>query len=401
MSNRVLKRPMFRRGGMANQGIMSGLEDRSGYQDGGEALPYLQRSGLGKTLSFLGDSALNLTGAVMDTVNVPINKASEFFLGYNPGLSARRNQREIKDSLFGKDRPGRLTDEEVNVAEIFGIDTDAKPTGPFVGLDPGSGGTAMASEVDPNENNPDNNTTINNNDGETVDNNTGEPVSAADDVKTIYEDILPLLQSTLGVDDSELKKQRYLELAKFGASLMAQPGGSLTRAIGAAAQEPLEGLTRIAETKRQGKRKPAEAAINVALDIYKNKANNPTMQKIKTIASLSGRSEKEVADTFLTSTGEEQIKAAQITYIAEGARKNLGLDEGGSLNFTDQIQKLMDAGLNSLAGKFTETLPDREDLGEEEIGNYYVDTNGDLVRWDGSKFLYISDAGFADKKKKK
>ena len=35
MPNRVLKRPMFRRGGMANQGIMSGLEDRSGYQKGG------------------------------------------------------------------------------------------------------------------------------------------------------------------------------------------------------------------------------------------------------------------------------------------------------------------------------------------------------------------------------
>ena len=36
MSNRVLKRPMFRRGGMANQGIMTGLVDRSGYQEGGE-----------------------------------------------------------------------------------------------------------------------------------------------------------------------------------------------------------------------------------------------------------------------------------------------------------------------------------------------------------------------------
>ena len=35
MSNRVLKRPMFRRGGMANQGIMSGLVDRTGYQEGG------------------------------------------------------------------------------------------------------------------------------------------------------------------------------------------------------------------------------------------------------------------------------------------------------------------------------------------------------------------------------
>ena len=35
MPNRVLKRPMFRRGGMANQGIMSGLVDRTGYQEGG------------------------------------------------------------------------------------------------------------------------------------------------------------------------------------------------------------------------------------------------------------------------------------------------------------------------------------------------------------------------------
>ena len=29
MPSRVLKRPMFRRGGMANQGIMSGLVDRT------------------------------------------------------------------------------------------------------------------------------------------------------------------------------------------------------------------------------------------------------------------------------------------------------------------------------------------------------------------------------------
>ena len=58
----------------------------------------------------------------------------------------------------------------------------------------------------------------------------------------------------MGVDDSELSRQKYLELAKFGANLMAQPGGSLTRAIGKAAEDPLAGLTRIAETKRKGKR---------------------------------------------------------------------------------------------------------------------------------------------------
>lgn len=38
MSNRVLKRPMFRRGGMANQGIMTGLVDRSGYENGGDVV---------------------------------------------------------------------------------------------------------------------------------------------------------------------------------------------------------------------------------------------------------------------------------------------------------------------------------------------------------------------------
>ena len=50
---------------------------------------------------------------------------------------------------------------------------------------------------------------------------------------------------------------------------------------------------------------------------------------------------------------------------------------------------------------YLDNVPDREDLGAEQKGNYYVDTNGDLVRWNGKQFLYIGDTGFADKKKKK
>ena len=34
MADRTLKRPMFRRGGVANEGIMSGLVDRRGYAEG-------------------------------------------------------------------------------------------------------------------------------------------------------------------------------------------------------------------------------------------------------------------------------------------------------------------------------------------------------------------------------
>ena len=46
---------------------------------------------------------------------------------------------------------------------------------------------------------------------------------------------------------------------------MAQPGGSLTRAIGKAAADPLAGMTRIAEQQRQSKRVPAELAMKIAL----------------------------------------------------------------------------------------------------------------------------------------
>ena len=34
MADRTLKRPMFRRGGSTNEGIMSGLVDRKGYAEG-------------------------------------------------------------------------------------------------------------------------------------------------------------------------------------------------------------------------------------------------------------------------------------------------------------------------------------------------------------------------------
>jgi hypothetical protein len=413
MASRVLKRPMFRRGGMTNQGIMSGLTDRKEYKDGGstEEFSWLDESGLGNILKFGGNLAMDIPSSVIDTaIFTPLNQGGRFFLGSNPGLSMNKAQESIKKSLFGENAeiydPNNpdvfYHDEDANpnITEFFGINLDATPSGIFADS---KSGTASASENDPNIKNPENNSNNPNNanlGGQTVNKNTGEP-SAAEDIKTVYEDILPLLQSTLGVDDSELNRQKYLELAKFGANLMAQPGGSLTRAIGAAAEQPLEGLTRIAETKRLTNRKPAETAIGVALDIYKDKQNNPTAQKIKTIAKLSNRSEEEVANTFLTSTGEEQIKASQVKFISEGAVKKLGLNEGGSLNYTSQILRLINMGENSLAGKFTETLPDREDLGAEQKGNYYVDTNGDLVRWDGSKFLYISDTGFADKKKKK
>ena len=52
------------------------------------------------------------------------------------------------------------------------------------------------------------------------------------------------------VDTRTPQEKQKEELAKFGANLAAQPGGSLTQAIGSSAAKSLEGLTRIEEAKR-------------------------------------------------------------------------------------------------------------------------------------------------------
>ena len=405
MADRILKRPMFRRGGSTNEGIMSGLVDRRGYAEGDKVdnqqnWRWLDESGLGKTLKFGGNLLLDTTSSIIDPFNVAANKGWEFLTGYNPGFSANRNVEEMKKSIFGKDAeiydpndPDRDEDANPNVAEFFGINTDATPSDKY----------ADKAEVPASDINRPGADAAGNRIGDVgkikqVNNSSGEPISAAEDIKTVYEDLLPLLQSTLGVDDSELNRQKYLELAKFGANLMAQPGGNLAGAIGKAAAEPLAGMTRIAETKRQGKRKPAELALATALDVWKDKATNPTAQKIKTLARLGNVSEEEVTKSFLTSTGEKEIEAAQKKYLLDGADKRLGLKGGPALNYTEQLTKLINAGLHTMAGKFSENAPDREDLGKEEIGNYYVDDEGNLIRWNGKEILFISDTGFFDKK---
>ena len=73
-----------------------------------------------------------------------------------------------------------------------------------------------------------------------------EQQPAKTDLKTVYEDLLPLFKKELGAADDEFSRQKYLELAKFGLNLLRQPGGppggerNLLGAIAASAEKPLE-----------------------------------------------------------------------------------------------------------------------------------------------------------------
>ena len=399
MADRTLRRPMFRRGGFANEGIMSGLRDQSVSADGTSGgLNSLVRPGYAEGDVVEDDSGYSfqdfaespvggglmygIPGAVADMFYTPANLIGRAF-GYNPGWSARKDIRAQKDKWFGEDREGRMTDEEVERSNFLGIPFSAK-TGST-----GAHATEWEDDPDPNLNQP-----------KIVDEGTGAPkTSRADDITAIYEDLLPMLQGTLGVDKGELGRQKYLELAKFGANLMAQPGGSLTRAIGKAAADPLAGLTRIGEQQRISKRVPAELAMKIAL------RETEGGQLMKNARDLMKADPDLTLKEAMAKVMPADAGGASKLIMGMAQKGGLGLETGGAIEiYRGQIEQLLNSPteeIRNLAGAFDNPLPKMKDLGEEEIGNYYVNKKGQLLGWDGTQLLFIDDTGFTGKTKKR
>ena len=262
---------MFRRGGSTNEGIMTGLEDRSAHADGnmvginslvrpsygeGDRVGFAEGTGLFNfapsdvenikrlpsgeiDYDYYEEENLKVPTTWGEKILPPLGKSMDLMFTGGQSIFPFYGEEEKQKSEFERERRAEELQEK-RKRGVFGQDPEKYST--------------ISEETE---------------NGDSIVDTTKEVVigdnTRESDVKAIYEDILPLLQSTMGVDDSELSRQKYLELAKFGANLMAQPGGSLTRAIGKAAADPLAGLTRIAETKRKSKKAPAEIAMKIAL----------------------------------------------------------------------------------------------------------------------------------------
>ena len=389
---------MFRRGGVANEGIMTGLVDRSvsadptsgglnslvrpGYQEGGDVDSGGYQFGetpVGKGIkSFVHRGIYDPIVAGFDMFGaVPLNTAGRMF-GYNPGFSGTK----FMDTLTG----GAYSD-------YGNLDPDVAYFPPFIKTSAEEGWAHEKKEEDLEDDGPDLNQP------KIVNPETGTPAtSRADDITAIYEDLLPMLQGTLGADQSELGRQKYLELAKFGANLMAQPGGSLTRAIGKAAADPLAGMTRIAEQQRQSKRVPAELAMKIAL---RETEGGPLMKNARDLMRAdSSLSLKEAMAKVMPSDVAGTSKL--IIDHAVNKSKIPFNNAGAILTYKKQIEQIISSDAPELAGEFGTPMPKNpKDLGEEETGNYYVKNNGELVRWDGVKLLKIDDTGFTGKIKKR
>jgi hypothetical protein len=190
----------------------------------------------------------------------------------------------------------------------------------------------------------------------------------------MYEDLLPLFKSELSADEDELKRQKYLELAKFGANLLAQPGGNLIGAIGKAGAPSLEGLSRISESKR----KTDAGAKAMALEAALKQADPGTiMKQVKDIMRLDPDISQKDALAKVLSTGSatrEKTKQDRIDdYSTDLFNSDYVKDEKSAKAAAEAIER---SGLG--IGVF------EKDPGSDYLpGGFYIFKNGKVGKYIG------------------
>ena len=339
-------------GGRSDDGIMS---LRPGYQEGDQVKEpsYFDKSGLGILLKGIGDEARKAGAGIYDLGAAPINLASRFFLGENPGFSGAK--------FFGL---GEEEGVDPDISYFLGVPTKAKTSEMFGGM-----GTAEASETDTDtDKKTDKKTTVTAQDGATQ-------KLSDNDLKTMYEDLLPLFKSELSADDDELKRQKFLELAKFGANLLAQPGGDLTGAVGRAAAPSIEGLTRVAETRRRAN----QAAKSLALEAALKQADPGQIRKqVRDIMALDPSLTQKEALAKVLSTGsatKERTSEDRIGTYAEGLLED-------DIVGTKTAARIAAEAIEE-SGKGLGTFKKDPGAGDRKEGEYYILKDGRIGKYKG------------------
>ena len=401
---RILKRPMFRRGGMpSNQGVTAvrpkymgggmggimsgiiprpdaGLTPRVGYQEGEVVQPgntqayrdYLEqqmypKSLIGDTNRLLG----NVNDALYNFIPRPLGNIANYVVGANEGLDTIKYRDSVKENID-------------KVMKMKGIDP--------------------SSELE----------TVESDDGE-IDDGAIDGVITGDnkekltgdmesDLMKAYKEYAPIFEKELGVSDDDTKKSLYLQLAKFGAGLAAQPGGDLVGAIGKAAMPAIEGAGATVKDQSTAKRQAKLLALQTAI---KENQGGTLDQTLKTIAKAQGytgedRLKKAYVDYKKLNTNNTTATAADVKRYSEAATK-FGLVKNNQERFIMDSKNLA-ADYPKLVGKFNEELPEEWE-NEENVGAYFVTPQGQFIRVVKQKGkivrIAMGETGFEDKPKTK
>jgi len=353
MMNRILKRPMFRMGGRSDDGIMS---VRPGYAEGDEVKkntgPEYKFSETPIAKAAEGAVAYGPNAgiaAALDFANVPLNTLGRLF-GYNPGFSGTKQMDLLTGGEFSE-----FTGNDPDKAYFFGFPTSAEK---------GFTLPSMKEDKEPV------NKIIPKVDKIKV------PQDPEKELLDVYADNKGIIDQVMGTSDEDTKRQLYLQLAKFGAGLAAQPGGDLVGAVGRAAADPLEGVGQVLASKQKAEKDIKMLALQKSFDDMEEPEQIKFVKAIQKEYGLD--SFKEAYNLVTESKRSPALRLAESKALMDFA-KGRGISETG---FLKEMEKLEDAGLGDLVGEFTrqdiELLPD--DYKEGPNGEYYIRDNGKPVR---------------------
>jgi len=360
MMNRILKRPMFRMGGRSDDGIMS---IRRGYQEGDQVTGpeyKFSETPVAKGLEGLAAYGPNAAlAAIADFGAVPLNTLGRAF-GYNPGFSGTK----LVDTLTGG-RFSEFTGYDPDKAYFFGVPTSAE-----------KGFTLPSMQKKDEE-------PVNRIPAPTKKKKV--PQDPEKELLDIYKENKGIIDEVMGNSDESTKRELYLQLARFGAGLAAQPGGDLVGAIGRAAEKPLEGVGQVLADKKKTEKDIRMLALQKSFDDMKE----PEQVKfVKAIQKEYGLDSFAEAYDLVTKSKKSSAEINAENTFYRSTAENMGVSTEG---FRREMNRLDDMGLGSLIGEFTRAdaaLP--EDPDDRVNGEYYVRPNGKAVRVVNGK-LYSAD----------
>ena len=333
MMDRILKRPMFRMGGRSDDGIIS---VRPKYQEGGDV-------GFFKGIL----NAINPTsGEIVKRMQESQNAPSLVETLMKPAPIEFRTEAEASEFL-------EANPENIAPIKILGSDEtiNLQPTN-----DSGESSNVPGTPIVPNVQ-------------KKLEAGTGEQSD-----QELIKSYMDMFSEAMGESEEDVSRQRYLELAKFGANLLGQPGGDLIGSIGRSAAPSIQGLAEGAARRSAGNREIKLAGLKTAIA----QMDDPTADKIKTLARLSGVSEKEVAKLMLDTSSDSSLDKIEST------AKAIAGDVGTSVALKI-AQKLEKADLDYEQVK---PLPVDKKGKPKESGvpdGYYFDVDGELYKVDKGK----------------
>jgi len=382
MSN-TLRRPMFRMGGQVNSqgtGIMSGLEPRQNYATAGPVLSY--------------EDQLKKQKRIQDILRTDFKTAEEFGKEYDAyvesldptmlmgidefgpgtyGESLEEKKRvasdpKVKESFIAEKlaEQQKLVDEAKSLGaeqqlpkSVQQIDTPKqvtkKPTKPLL---PGTGdGSGTVKELEEN------------------------------DLKTIYKDLLPLFEKELGPEEDEYRRQKYMQLAKFGLGLLAQPGGSLVEAVGRAGAEPLAGLEATAAREAQARRAPRVAALEAALKQAEPGKYGQAVRDLKKLGISEARA-IEIATQSGTATKQRTYEGVVENLQDSLSEQGIVTDKSAARGTAKDLLKAEGLGVKTYE---FEKFPKE---GSPQEGKYYIMENGRSGRYYKGQLIQPGEKGF-------